>query len=222
MRRPPPVHPRVCGEQIFLAFRMSSSAGSSPRVRGTARGYLGVEYVARFIPACAGNSDVVPPASISMTVHPRVCGEQTRLSFGFLLCVGSSPRVRGTVCSYLWKVSGCRFIPACAGNSDFNVDGLCRIPVHPRVCGEQGHPLNLVRKVNGSSPRVRGTVSFPSCPRQLNRFIPACAGNRHTVRQNDSASSVHPRVCGEQGDDIRAAQVNAGSSPRVRGTEQQQ
>ena len=50
------VHPRVCGEQIFLAVVLASLTGSSPRVRGTANEQLYDGITSRFIPACAGNS----------------------------------------------------------------------------------------------------------------------------------------------------------------------
>ncbi len=50
------VHPRACGEQSGRKTQAALRAGSSPRVRGTARdGYFGTERL-RFIPARAGNS----------------------------------------------------------------------------------------------------------------------------------------------------------------------
>ena len=50
------VHPRVCGEQRFLRSCTKQNNGSSPRVRGTERNRVPQIRVARFIPACAGNS----------------------------------------------------------------------------------------------------------------------------------------------------------------------
>ncbi len=50
--------------------------------------------------------------------------------------------------------------------------------VHPRVRGEQlvynAHETGLP----GSSPRARGTVADYVRANQVQRFIPACAGNR--------------------------------------------
>ena len=55
-----------------------------------------------------------------------------------------------------------------------------QMPVHPRVCGEQ-LPLPLpIILVSGSSPRVRGTAAALDIDDCLDRFIPACAGNRST------------------------------------------
>ena len=72
------VHPRVCGEQSSFWMRMDCRSGSSPRVRGTVVQHLGVLLGHRFIPACAGNSARPCCRATRTTVHPRVCGEQTR------------------------------------------------------------------------------------------------------------------------------------------------
>ena len=50
-----PVHPRVCGEQIFPVLLPRCMFGSSPRVRGTASNRFSNRRGTRFIPACAGN-----------------------------------------------------------------------------------------------------------------------------------------------------------------------
>ena len=70
----------------------------------------------------------------------------------------------------------------------------------------------------GSSPRVRGTGHFYLLTGLIARFIPACAGNRHSRIQHVYASPVHPRVCGEQNLTRPEQPEQLGSSPRVRGT----
>ena len=50
-----PVHPRVCGEQVFDLGDLLAHLGSSPRVRGTVGLGHHVAFDLRFIPACAGN-----------------------------------------------------------------------------------------------------------------------------------------------------------------------
>ncbi len=50
-----PVHPRVCGEQLWTSIWISLSDGSSPRVRGTEYRFRFRHGEQRFIPACAGN-----------------------------------------------------------------------------------------------------------------------------------------------------------------------
>ena len=90
--------------------------------------------------------------------------------------------------------------------------------VHPRVCGEQvtTYLQNIGRA--GSSPRVRGTVGVSKLFVARRRFIPACAGNRAFTGIGHSPEAVHPRVCGEQRDQLGMVRPTSGSSPRVRGT----
>ena len=110
------VHPRVCGEQSCADDYERKHYGSSPRVRGTGRSALGSKIISRFIPACAGNRPYPAARSNPQSVHPRVCGEQTRSSIAIKASFGSSPRVRGTVPRQYHHSDSSRFIPACAGN----------------------------------------------------------------------------------------------------------
>ena len=78
--RPPgrcPVHPRVCGEQLLFQIAVPVLAGSSPRVRGTVICDENPPMRGRFIPACAGNRFFIPVLFGPVSVHPRVCGEQS-------------------------------------------------------------------------------------------------------------------------------------------------
>ena len=52
--------------------------------------------------------------------------------------------------------------------------------------------------MNGSAPRVRGTVCVPIDRKFVLRFSPACAGNRHDAEKPVNSETVQPRVCGEQ------------------------
>ncbi len=130
------VHPRVCGELLFVDDPRPDLIGSSPRVRGTRRYKASESLRSRFIPACAGNSPEVWLPNPSGPVHPRVCGE---LAWAFRILsglYGSSPRVRGTPWRHHSPRYRYRFIPACAGNSS-TVDSTGKMKsVHPRVCGE--------------------------------------------------------------------------------------
>ena len=153
-----PVHPRVCGEQVRPVRLDFSAIGSSPRVRGTAVPDDLDGGVARFIPACAGNRRPIARTMRSAPVHPRVCGEQMLSSVSSASSSGSSPRVRGTAIPHRTRMPRKRFIPACAGNrSRVRARGWWAT-VHPRVCGEQSAKPGTDGAVDGSSPRVRGTV----------------------------------------------------------------
>ncbi len=172
------VHPRVCGEQAGKRGRRAIRSGSSPRVRGTAYQRQAEPDLSRFIPACAGNRTIDGTPSGSLTVHPRVCGEQSLGSKIDQRLTGSSPRVRGTAADARRERDWVRFIPACAGNSSVAYRTTSTIAVHPRVCGEQRPRRRLATVSRGSSPRVRGTAAVVPRRRPCFRFIPACAGNR--------------------------------------------
>ena len=156
--RPRAVHPRVCGEQPAPALLGDGATGSSPRVRGTDGPGENGPPATRFIPACAGNRCDRPAGGQRGTVHPRVCGEQSRPAATPRGAGGSSPRVRGTVAHVFPRPLWARFIPACAGNSTTARRCPAECAVHPRVCGEQPGRRGLAGRRGGSSPRVRGTV----------------------------------------------------------------
>ena len=230
----------MCGEHLAETLRQLLGGGSSPRVRGTHRIRDQRHQPQRFIPACAGNTNLnvaetrqqygssprvrgtrgcwgtrsQPPS-----VHPRVCGEHANLAHASSSSAGSSPRVRGTRSDALPDGAVERFIPACAGNTS--------------AVARASTPSN------GSSPRVRGTpsiVTLSGPPRTVHprvcgehrrraqhqpprhRFIPACAGNTHCHMPPCRTRPVHPRVCGEHSARPTSASVGGGSSPRVRGT----
>ena len=134
-----PVHPRVCGELAPCLASVTTSAGSSPRVRGTRRERQRALGRGRFIPACAGNS--------CSSCCSAVVGD------------GSSPRVRGTRASNPCASPRHRFIPACAGNSAYQIRARRGLPVHPRVCGELPGPNAHRRSHERFIPACAGNSS---------------------------------------------------------------
>ena len=208
----------MCGERPRDRERVRSASGSSPRVRGTGQAWQAWQISRRFIPACAGNGRATREGSVRSTVHPRVCGERTRVDDLHVRSSGSSPRVRGTAVDPIGGWERWRFIPACAGNGSARVAPINESTVHPRVCGERASPICTVHPDGGSSPRVRGTaIPIPTHMRRR-RFIPACAGNGHGAPARRHNTPVHPRVCGERSDRRQLSPCVVGSSPRVRGT----
>ena len=212
------VHPRACGEQCEGEITHARDNGSSPRVRGTVQGPVPSVLNDRFIPARAGNSDRPVTQICPCTVHPRACGEQVREYCASYPTIGSSPRVRGTGRCTCRRAFLLRFIPARAGNSLGDESRLCCVAVHPRACGEQFGPRDVVCADIGSSPRVRGTGETLREYELETRFIPARAGNRGSPRPFRGRITVHPRACGEQQRGRKNMKLSNGSSPRVRGT----
>jgi len=172
--------------------------GSSPRLRGTLDPVQIALAELRFIPAPAGNAGRSRPIRPCRPVHPRACGER-RLAFAvYRPEAGSSPRLRGTHDFGFESHGLSRFIPAPAGNASRCITSPGHKPVHPRACGERLHESQR-------SPRTHW-------------FIPAPAGNATHSRLVITRSSVHPRACGERTIQEMLRDLEAGSSPRLRGT----
>ena len=195
---------------------MSASAvsGSSTRTRGTGRRRLR----RRFIPAHAGNRELVAGQAHEIAVHPRARGEQARHCARVDEIEGSSPRTRGTGQRLGLPLRRPRFIPAHAGNSRSTFVAARAIAVHPRARGEQAHVGQLGTTALGSSPRTRGTGICQSFPARCRRFIPAHAGNSRSSTPSPALPAVHPRARGEQFWPFSPEAVSGGSSPRTRGT----
>ncbi len=212
------VHPRGCGEHPQAPLMMSSSSGSSPRMRGTLQEMM-LEYIeSRFIPADAGNTTTGRPSSCIGAVHPRGCGEHGKCQFIHGHSYGSSPRMRGTPVSSVRPSLLSRFIPADAGNTCSNWETCRKMTVHPRGCGEHDFIVCGIVHPVGSSPRMRGTLRDIMTAMVLDRFIPADAGNTHREAFRGRGTAVHPRGCGEHDSSLIRFVAAHGSSPRMRGT----
>ncbi|APH57206.1 Hypothetical protein GbCGDNIH6_1372 [Granulibacter bethesdensis] len=151
----------------------------------------------RFIPAQAGNTSLHNRSPRSLTVHPRAGGEHQIEDIGHIDRPGSSPRRRGTRPGCQLPAQHVRFIPAQAGNTFRHTAVRLTFPVHPRAGGEHLAMRGQPRQVFGSSPRRRGTLITAYQIMEMNRFIPAQAGNTFSGPVSKSASAVHPRAGGE-------------------------
>ena len=69
----------------------------------------------------------------------------------------------------------------------------------------------------GSSPHVRGALSYPSPCTRPRGIIPACAGSTHCLKEAGFDTGDHPRMCGEHTARFRHGVNDFGSSPHVRG-----
>ena len=75
---------------------------------------------------------------------------------------------------------------------------------------------------SGSSPRARGTHRASALPRRSWRFIPAGAGNTGLAVVRHGQPAVHPRGRGEHDAPQPHGERRQGSSPRARGTLEEQ
>ena len=151
-------HPRACGEHVVVELVPCVSLGSSPRMWGTHHTRPVRGRGTGIIPAYAGNTTLALLRDVWVLNHPRVCGEHQM--YGSLVGwdSGSSPRMRGTHDVIAFHTLRPGIIPAYAGNTKHGDDGCANDRDHPRVCGEHGQRYELRYAVQGSSPRMRGTL----------------------------------------------------------------
>ena len=143
---------------MFEMLEQHDLHGSSPLARGTVLCVICGAWPVRFIPAGAGNRQLLAKRDVGAAVHPRWRGEQLCVYPGHAAEHGSSPLARGTARLRQQRRVDQRFIPAGAGNSQ--LVGLRQHPaaVHPRWRGEQVEAQGLKIHAVGSSPLARGTA----------------------------------------------------------------
>ena len=110
---------------------------------------------------------------------------------------GSSPRVRGALFPFDFRLTQIGIIPACAGSTSRASTTSTPTRDHPRVCGEHPPGISLPRFARGSSPRVRGALPVFDEDFQRRGIIPACAGSTIVDPTTQGVGEDHPRVCGE-------------------------
>ena len=113
----PSDHPRACGANSRSVSELSTSTGSSPRVRGKHRVQEPRHGQSRIIPARAGQTVVTISLPVSKPDHPRACGANALFGKRRVRLRGSSPRVRGKLQGRRRFQLALRIIPARAGQT---------------------------------------------------------------------------------------------------------
>ena len=212
------VHPRGCGEARSAFDSATHSGGPSPRVRGSLRRDFIFVVSPRSIPAGAGKPAVLRARRLLHRVHPRGCGEAPEGRAPAVGRGGPSPRVRGSHSTRLRFASILGSIPAGAGKpmtDRITADGW---RVHPRGCGEADRLDVALPRLQGPSPRVRGSLAGETERCIRSGSIPAGAGKPSPCRQGSLWFRVHPRGCGEVPSTCSWSYASLGPSPRVRGS----
>ena len=212
------VHPRGCGGAMIGRGEIFASAGPSPRVRGSLVMLSMYPPWVRSIPAGAGEPGDAVHVSTLGQVHPRGCGGAALVPARPGAAWGPSPRVRGSPRTVKTQDIAARSIPAGAGEPTKSIDLSEVMTVHPRGCGGAAETLRRRCHAEGPSPRVRGSRDRVDLFRDLNRSIPAGAGEPLRRPLRGSIEWVHPRGCGGAKLAPRTIRHVYGPSPRVRGS----
>ena len=169
------------------------------------------------IPAWAGKTTSKTMDCPSPRAHPRVGGENRRISGHPDDGAGSSPRGRGKHDHRVRREAEQGLIPAWAGKTDLGeVAHECR-RAHPRVGGENYATRRNPANPTGSSPRGRGKPGGLELQKRQAGLIPAWAGKTSFAGPFNGKDGAHPRVGGENRVFIVRSFHAWGSSPRGRG-----
>ncbi len=131
---------------------------------------------------------------------------------------GLSPRVRGSRLPQTLEPRDGGSIPACAGEPLSSKRHSTSSQVYPRVCGGAANPAQIRERIDGLSPRVRGSLFSVYQPEPRLRSIPACAGEPTRPLPSTRKCQVYPRVCGGASTTWTVPHDQPGLSPRVRGS----
>ena len=160
--------------------------GSSPRMRGSRYTIKTIYVDDGIIPAHAGLTEAaalvhprtrgIIPAHAGLTLfnfnsrsrkrdHPRACGAHVFVTMTGSGALGSSPRMRGSPSVCGESRDGLGIIPAHAGLTILTSRLERRKRDHPRACGAHYRSSILGFTLEGSSPRMRGSLQFDELSR---------------------------------------------------------
>ncbi|RSX51074.1 hypothetical protein D2E24_1914 [Bifidobacterium samirii] len=211
------VHPRLRGEDADMRPANVCVFGSPPLARGRFRRGPSQRFALRFTPACAGKIDGRTSRARSMSVHPRLRGEDCRQGLAPKGWAGSPPLARGRSKKRPQRIIPTRFTPACAGKIRTLISLIYSLPVHPRLRGEDVSNTLQILNVRGSPPLARGRSVTTKSFRLRTRFTPACAGKICFFKRTHNGFAVHPRLRGEDKSLKIYNTGYAGSPPLARG-----
>ena len=150
-------------------------------------------------------------------VYPRASGGTRKSRFWWSPNWGLSPRERGNRVDRDRRGRCGRSIPARAGEPARCPALVSATGVYPRASGGTFWVIALAATYAGLSPRERGNLGGGRRGRELERSIPARAGEPHVDLIMAVPPKVYPRASGGTFAGLAAAAFAKGLSPRERG-----
>ena len=113
-----------------------------------------------------------------------------------------------------------RITPTPVGNASRSRRHSLQTPDHPHACGERKTARRPCHALNGSPPRLWGTLLPAPLAVHPRRITPTPVGNASSTAHNIASGSDHPHVCGERLTSWVNVRHLDGSPPRLWGTRQ--
>ena len=169
-------HPRVCGEDLNGLIQTPQWSETPPRMRGRPSSDTSAVSMSRNTPAYAGKTQNSASVPAVCRKHPRVCGEDSSLSYRQTSPRETPPRMRGRPGKGRARCFTTRNTPAYAGKTSRHLaQASCRWK-HPRVCGEDYHQIVMRQKRGETPPRMRGRPTKLDVTAAVRGNTPAYAG----------------------------------------------
>ena len=205
------------GEDTYITSTRSPENGSPPHARGRLLAVTHPDKQTGITPACAGKTSPRVPARRWRRDHPRMRGEDGKISAGKSDISGSPPHARGRLNRWLGGMPKDWITPACAGKTFVNWVSDCTVPDHPRMRGEDLCLMLFRMPRAGSPPHARGRRAVEHDRRVDGGITPACAGKTFRTTAPPPAAPDHPRMRGEDEYTLLNSTMGAGSPPHARG-----
>ena len=211
------VYPRACGGTVIPRCARPVCKGLSPRLRGNPLETPHRPRSGWSIPAPAGEPTGPQSSECRCRVYPRACGGTLRYGLLKPLHLGLSPRLRGNRRAGRLRREYQGSIPAPAGEPTSTARCTASTTVYPRACGGTlgGRESGQLRM--GLSPRLRGNLAGIGIILNIERSIPAPAGEPGTLSAAGARCPVYPRACGGTVVSFLPHVILVGLSPRLRG-----
>ena len=149
-------HPRIRGENLKTTRRSSISLETSPHTRGERRACNKKQCKDGNIPAYAGRTRQQYLARRSLWKHPRIRGENPRVSAHAAGSLETSPHTRGELDARNTIARHRRNIPAYAGRTSHKETFTQVFEKHPRIRGENKTCFTKIFNFPETSPHTRG------------------------------------------------------------------
>ena len=211
-------YPRGCGGAGAQPISRRAFGGLSPRVRGSRWARSIAATGAGPIPAGAGEPITGAIVRPSPRAYPRGCGGAITTTSSSRSGSGLSPRVRGSPGPALAIFRCGGPIPAGAGEPRVLPTFFQHRRAYPRGCGGAAMMRSSTARLEGLSPRVRGSPGEGGYSLDRIGPIPAGAGEPPARRRGRCKSRAYPRGCGGAPSGLRVVLTGSGLSPRVRGS----
>ena len=169
------------------------------------------------IPARAGQPAAAELAAAAPRVYPRTRGATGAVEADHVYVWGLSPHARGNRRSAHYLLRHWGSIPARAGQPTMIVMIVCATTVYPRTRGATFSFAMRKSSARGLSPHARGNPLCRGGVLEVERSIPARAGQPIAFPHTTSLRKVYPRTRGAtEGTDVFPRHIG-GLSPHARG-----